>query len=612
MLSMDMPQDTPEPRARMEVLCAVCAGVLVLLHFFWLLSYYAPAIATPDANSYFTQARLIAARGEASFKSESPIQYSGPFWTLAEDGRYYCMHAPGLSVLMAVPFKLFGPAGAVLTNPVMASLTLLGLFLLTRAWLGASWGLLAAGLMASYPIVNEHALSGDAHVAVAFLLVWSLYFTVRWSLTLSAGWAVLAGLFAGMIPLVRYPEGIYLPGIAAFVLLHLRRSRACYFSLLAGTVGLAIPLGAMLIRNHLAFGAFWRTGYALLNAQSSFGWGYFQENWAGYLRQLLSEGGGLMFALGLVAIIALCGRRETWRWGVLLALLTIPTALLYAAYFWRVDAQSMRYLLPSLPIYTLAGVWLVRELTRQRRAAALALSVILVLLTACWGIPQSRQRLARHRTNMSALARVTQELKAHAHRGDVVVTSEGIAQDLDFVGQWKLVSPRFLSALQPPVSRMFGPGGGPMAGPPGMRGGGPGGGPPGLSGRGGNLGQRLGIGPVAARRGFDRYRDLARPELFDAVSAEAFRWAGGQRVYVLGKQDQLRGLEHFLSRNDRLVLVSTIELLAPGAAADEVQEPQAPLTPGGPRMSPIRPSGVFDLQIDANPLKLMEWVRTTK
>jgi hypothetical protein len=607
---MDTLQGSRLPREKMDVLCGVSACALALLHFLWLLTYYAPAIATPDANSYFTQARLIATSGHASFKSESPIQYSGPFWTLAEDGRYYCMHAPGLSLLMAPAFRLFGPAGAVLANPVMASLMLLGLFLLTRVWLGAPWGLLAAGLLASYPIVNEHALSGDAHVADAFLLVWSLYFAVRWSLSHSAGWALAAGLFAGMMPVVRYPEGIYLPGLAAFALLHMRRSRAYWLSLLAGAVGLAIPLGGMLIRNHLAFGAFWRTGYALLNAQSTFGWSYFQQNWPGYLRQLNGDACGLVFALGLVAMLALCARRETWRWGMLFVLLTIPPALLYSAYFWRVDVQSMRYLLPSLPIYTLAGVWLVRELTRQRLAGALTVSIVLVLFTASWGIPQSHQRLSRHSTSMAALARVTQELRQHAQRGDVVITGEGIAQDLDFVGQWKLVSPRFLTSLQPFMPGSSGPGGGPMAGPPGLRRGGPGGPPPGLRGRGGAKGQRLaGIGPSAATREFDQYRNLSRPQLFDATASEVFRWAGGQHVYVVGKRDQLRGLEHFLSPRDKLIPISTIQLSAHGEAADETPE-APPLYGGGLRSSQPRSSGVFDLQIDTNPLLFFEWVRT--
>ena len=106
-------------------------------------------------------------------------------------------------MLLAVPYALAGPAAALWVDPLLASATLLGLFFLCRLWLGPGWGLVATALMATNPLVNQHAVPGFSHTAVAFLLVWGIYALARWTRDDSWPWLVVAGLCVGAIPTAR-------------------------------------------------------------------------------------------------------------------------------------------------------------------------------------------------------------------------------------------------------------------------------------------------------------------------------------------------------------------------------------------------------------------------
>ncbi len=58
-----------------------------------------------------------------------------------------------------------------------------------------------------------------------------------------------AGPILGCIPTLRYPEAIYAPAIAVFILL-CGRERKAWFTLIAGAI---LPVLPVLVRNHYAF-----------------------------------------------------------------------------------------------------------------------------------------------------------------------------------------------------------------------------------------------------------------------------------------------------------------------------------------------------------------------
>jgi len=573
--------------------------LLVGGHFAFLMCYFEPAISTPDAHSYFTQARLIAQKARTYIELESPLQYVGPHWNLIRDNRYYCTHPPGLPTILAPVYRLFGPKATLWINPLAASLSLMGLFLLCKYWVGEGWAFLGAALMAVNPFANEHALFGDAHAPVCLLLLAALLFVMRWTKTYRPGWIFGAGLSMGLIATIRYADGMYLPAIAIFVLLHARRNRAFWYSLIAGIIGAAIPIAALCIRNQIAYGGFWKTGYSLITDQALFAWRYLVGNSVPFIHALMGEGCGLVFSLGLVGITILCARRETWKTGIVFALLVGPIMLVYMSYFWRPDAQSMRFLLPSFYVYTIASVWLLRELTQNHRPSVYVSSIILVLITAWWGLPPSVRSMQRLNEKNAVLAQVTRELEERVEPGSILIASEGINQHLDFIGYWRLVNAQVLRSwrLEPPPMFELDP----------------------------NVPMPT-HGLSRSNEAGAKYRNLTGKELFNAFSYDLWQWAGKTRkVYFLAKKEEINDYERYLPDYDKLLTVDKIELPAisaqkRGAFANvfgpsmaprrEFLEPQGPMIrPIGHQQGPQGPNRIFDLVLDGKPLFLVEWTR---
>jgi len=335
---------------------------------------------------------------------------------------------------MAVVFRILGPEPTLYINPLMASLSLLALFLLCRLWIGNTWGLLAATLMAFNPFANEHALAGDAHTAIVFFLLWGLFFLAQWRKTYSPYWAFSAGLFFGMLPTIRYPAIFFVLAIGIFILLNRPRNKEFWRSLIPGVISAAIPIIALCVHNQLAFGGFWKTAYTLSNEQTNFSWNYFANYSPQYLLKLLTEGCTLVFVLGIIGTAVLCARQNTRKRGILLAMLVIPITLLYMSYYWPPDPQSMRFLLPTFFIYTIASVWLLHLLTKNHRILAWISSIVLLLVTMFWGLPQSTQRMQRPKDLNAVLAQVTRVLKKQVEPGSILISDEGLNQHLDFLG----------------------------------------------------------------------------------------------------------------------------------------------------------------------------------
>jgi len=137
----------------------ILAVALAAAHFAFLMVYFSPAISSPDANGYFAQARIIAETFRTSFDADSDVQYVGMHWHSTDGERYYSKYPPGFPIVTAVVYRIAGPVAALLVNPLMASATLFLIFLISRAWLGGWWGLLAAAVFAFNPTANQHALN---------------------------------------------------------------------------------------------------------------------------------------------------------------------------------------------------------------------------------------------------------------------------------------------------------------------------------------------------------------------------------------------------------------------------------------------------------------------
>jgi 4-amino-4-deoxy-L-arabinose transferase-like glycosyltransferase len=571
--------------------------LLVAGHFTFLMLYFEPAISTPDAHSYFVQAKQLALTAKTYVALESVLQYVGPHWCETRPDRFYCTHPPGLPAILALFYRLFGPCAALMVNPLLSSLTLLGLYLLARLWISEGWALLAAGLMAVNPVANEHALFGFSHAAVAFFLVWGLFFLAQGLKAHSAWWALMAGFFFGFLPAIRYPEGVYLLAAGVFLVLSVFKHQASWRILAAFALGAALPLGALFIRNQAAYGAFWKTGYALTHEQSAFGLGYFLRNSPTYLRKMLGEGGAMTFGLGVMGLAFLCAHPNERSKSLLLTILIVPITVLYMSWYWTPDLQSMRFLLPTFYLYTIAAVWLLAFLVQDRpKRSAWACALTLLLLTLWWGLPQSHQRLISLKTRNRALANATGTIEREVEKGSLIIAPEGLCQHLDFLGSWRLIS---LPALRPQPFHEEAPSAGSSA-PRGP--------------------QR----EAALQRRFGR---LSGEDLFAAVTDEVWTWAGTERkVYLVANEGQIAGFEMNLPLTDTLVTLERIELTVgetqsarmsgglgpPGEAEGESQGPPGPMgSPSDRFQGRPGPNQIFDLVLNGEPLWLVQWRRGT-
>jgi hypothetical protein len=486
----------------------------------WVGAHLAPAIMSPDANGYVAQARLIAEAGRTSFTPSSPVQYVGMHWLETADGIFHSRYPAGLPLLMAAAWKAGGLAAALWINPLLASATVLLVFLLGRRFAPDPFALLAAAVVAVVPVTNQHALDADAHVAATFCLVGGILALLRFATTRQKRFGLLAGLLLGAIPTVRYPEAIVGLAIAAWLCWRVRPVVQAWPAVL----GALLPIGALGVHNTAAYGAFWRTGYALTNEQTGFGVSYFLGHAIPYLQALSGQGLVLMFGFGVAGLAALTVDPRRRSDGALFAGLTVPLVLVYMAYYFGGGGPggamgNLRFLIPTFPFFAVAAAWLLARLAEHLgpagRAAALAVAAVQLLI----GLVGSQQILSSARTSLGAAARARAVADQEMPPGSVVIVERQLAESLDAPGRWRLVEESLVAGL----------------GGPGLLPGGPG-------GRGGALRPPTGGGeapedePNPMQRGKnraqqERYAGLRLDERRARIWSDLRTWAGDKPVF---------------------------------------------------------------------------------
>jgi 4-amino-4-deoxy-L-arabinose transferase-like glycosyltransferase len=523
-------------RTQLRVPWGPIALAAVLLAYALLLSTrYAPAISEPDDNGYFAQGTLLAQTGRTWFTPASDAQYIGMHWLITPRGHYISRYPPGLAVIIGAVYLVGGWQASLLVNPALSVLSLIGVYLLCRRLVATGWALCAVVLLAINPTFVHHALAGDSHMGVTACVAWGLYWLVQWSQEGRIRQVFLAGLVLGCIPTIRYPDAVMALGIGLFLLMHRRHLPSIGRHYLAAVVGAAIPIVPLLIRNQMVMGAFWRTGYSLTNEQTGFSWQYFTEHALNYVTILHSGGVGLLLALGVVGLVHLICRPQSRALGLMLTFMAVPMLLLYMAYYWAPAmgaSATMRFILPTFVVYVLAGVWVLSMMAAQApRAARLAVPAVVVAVQFLWGAAALRQDANRLHYQKQSLAQATKALQGVASRGDVVIGSNNLLQQLDFVREWKVADASYLRG------GMGGPGGGP---------GGPGGPPVAGTRRGFGGGPSGPDDPDAPSPMQQQKRDLQREKYsgttdqrWDKFIDDVLAWADGGKVWFIGTETEL-------------------------------------------------------------------------
>jgi hypothetical protein len=284
--------------------------------------------------------------------------------------------------------------------------------------------------------------------------------------------------------------------------------------------------------NAAAYGAFWRTGYALTNEQTGFGWGYFFNHAIPYLQGLGGQGIALFFGFGAAGLAALAVDRRWRAEGVLYAGIVTPLVLLYMAYYFGggpggaggggaggpgggAIGGNLRFLVPTFPFFAVAGAWLLSRVARDLGVAGhVAVGVVAALQLLVAGA-SSAQGLGRSRATLTAATKARSVAQKQIPAGSILIVDRNLAESLDAVGDWRLVEENFVGGIG------RGPGMGMGSRRP-MGGGGP-------MEEGEDRPSPQQVGKNRAQQ--ERYKGLSPGERRTKVWADLTAWAAGRPIY---------------------------------------------------------------------------------
>ncbi len=528
------------------VMLAIYAGVL------W--AHFAPATIHPDANGYWAQGSLIVETGSSYLKSQSDAQYLGMHWLLEPTKEIFVSrYPPGFPLVIGLVQKYWGWEATMLVCPILAILTLIGVYAIARRLThSGGWGLLAAAALAVNPSFLNHSVEQISHMPVAFEIVWGFYFLLRWSRSGKLIWIFLAGLILGCIPSTRYADSIVALGVIVFMLLHLKKFPKLWKHFIVAFIAVMIPVTPLLIRNQIALGGFWKSGYSLTNESTGFDWQNFNQHALGYLQMLQGSGLGMMFALGTLGMFWMLCTRRYRNFALLTIVATVPFLITYMAYYWAAGvggggggpgggnvAGAMRFLVPVIPVFVITGIWMLAEsLKSAPTIAKIIVPVVLLTMQITMYGSSGLQEMRNDYEKRNLLAIATKGIESVAKQNDVVIGNNALLQQIDFLRKWKIADPSLFNG-----NIRGGPGGGPggganrgnfngppMGGPGGM-GGGFGMGPDGMGGD--QSDQPSPMQPLKRE-----YQQKLYPGSADDKELkfhnDVIKWASGQDIYVVG------------------------------------------------------------------------------
>lgn len=537
-------------------------SALLVGHFLWLSRYVTCAYASPDADGYFAQARLMAEEHRVSFRPESDLQYVGVHWLEVEDKRFISRYPPGLPAILAATWKVGGRDATFWVNPALCTLTLLFLFLLARPWVGEQLALVAALVFAAHPLANYHAIHADSHTAATFFLVAGLWALDAWSRNPSRPKALGAGALLGIVPTIRPAEGAAALGIAVFLGWMLaRKTRGVPFAVL----GAALPVGLLLAHNWSQLGSPFLFGYALTNEQQSLSLANFEQNWELYLDTLMGTGGaGLFFAVGLAGLCGMLAQAATRPLGICVLLVISGISFGYSLYYWSgSEGMIARFLLPTMPLFLVPALWFFR-LHGARRVARYGL-LALVVITLGRNLPDSIERLRSEHEGAARTSEALAWIEENVPAGSILVAERRLQDYLHFTGKWRLADGGVL----------LGSGGGfGFGGPGGL---GRGNLPRGRTLRGvrrqgagnGRRPGRTSGRPSPMQRGKAeemrrKYRELPPGERSIVAVNDLLDWAGdGGDVYWIGSRREIQRFDELVAGAEKFERVGEFELSRP-------------------------------------------------
>ncbi|MDD2707617.1 MAG: hypothetical protein PHV34_06365 [Verrucomicrobiae bacterium] len=433
----------------------LAAGVVLALtglFAVYLSFFYVPAYQGVDENGYIITAKLMAQhRGIAGKCSADAYEFVSGNMVEGRDGVYFAKYPIGYPMLCVGAIRLGGPDAIYLINPLLATLSLVGMFLLGRSVIGIWAGVLAAILLAANPLNAYFGLSALSHSGSTCFGVWGMFFAWRWLQKGGLANAALAGCLSAYALTIRYSDALLVFPMGMAVLwrgveiwrttaLERRAAALLEAGVEIGVMGLTALLAVLPLYIHhwVAYGSPWVNGYTLCQESTGFSWEWFEKNWRLMLGKMDSTGLFLIFPVGLLGLIYLFF--HDLKKAVFLALWIMPTLLLYTAYYWAPVGEGWGYvrfftgIFPPLVICALA-----MPFSSERKGAAWNVAVgLFVLLVAGANLKDSVLQLERMRDRLLMARHVGDLVKKNAPPDGVVFADDYILNFIEYVGDYRL------------------------------------------------------------------------------------------------------------------------------------------------------------------------------
>ena len=436
-------QSSGQPtRASARVLIAMAA--LMACHLFWLRLGTEAAYESPDGAGYAVQARLIATQGHSELRLDSDIQYVGYHWMETRDGRFFCRYPPGFPLLQGLAYALVGPAAGLWVPSLLATGLLLLVYLLARAFVNPRWAVAAAAVMAVNGVADSQALQNSSHNASAFFLVLGLWLTLRFAKTGRLSLGIMAGLALGSVPSIRYGEAIAALGVTVYLLRQPRPLSKVW----PVSLGAVVPLSALALRNTMAFGVPWRTGYSLTGEQTAFSFHSLLSHLLGDLGELQSQGLLWFFALGAAGLTyqIVHSDRSIRDAGLLFTTICSSLLIMYMAFYFN-GRPVQRFFLPAFPLMIVAAITLLAQLATVRCMKEVA--VVLLLGQIILGFSAANAAVHQEKRTINMASQLHSFLARNLAPSVVLAGDPRYLESLDYTGIWRLADDAFLVGHEP-------------------------------------------------------------------------------------------------------------------------------------------------------------------
>lgn len=462
----------------MRACCLTLAGVVVLTFSFLLFHSWLPVHGGVDQNGYMVGGKQLATTGSMALRPRridtgqiDPFQFVSSMWVGFDLGsseeRFIPKYPVGLPLIYAGMLKLGGASSGVvlvhLVSPISMALALLGVFFLARLILSSIPALAVLILLAVSPATIALTNNPNSHAATLLLVIWGMYLVMLWWKGGSIIWGILGAMLAGAATSIRYTEGLLVLPIAIMALLRVYdakpRSGRTLLQSIAVLTAWSVPVAALLWHNRVAMGAW--TGYDPTNESTGFALKYFADNWDTMLRQLYQMGLMLLFPLALAGLVT----SFVWHWrlALVLAAWILPSLLLYTAYYWAPDGQTVgysRFFLTIMPPMSICAIgvllWPVQHAAlahpavshRRMRTAVVLATMLLLAVSVAMGIATAQPTIETdYKTRKNIQQRADAVLRNVPPGSVLFCDARGLTEHLQLVTDYVLYAPEVLTRL---------------------------------------------------------------------------------------------------------------------------------------------------------------------